>query len=294
MPIYADNLRLRDSRRLLIRLDQVSAGEWARISGSLASRPVTMKVTLEEVLKGKVTQPAGAPFDFSVVQRGTGTRRVMDYYGLWSHVKLEPGVRFVAFSKSASPDVREALAEGACEQLADPAAALEDTRQALALEKAGATPPEILQAAVRGAPERKAVFARYVWDKVRQEALGSPEMFHTLMEIISGSHTGPEGREAYIDLIYDGLGLIDPPRRDRETEMIRTLFELLVSPQGADLRESLATRHIPNLIGLDNHPAHSAKEVFKGRPDLPAKAKSVLDAGGFDEPPVKLRRWIDH
>ena len=284
---------VRDQTILLIRVDQVSPGEWAAIGGSLASRNVAMKITIEEVLKGQIAHPAGAPFGFTVTQRGTGTSRVMDYYGLWSHVKLAPGVRFVAFSKSASPDVREVLLEPQCEQLADPADALEVTRQALRLHRAGATPREVLEAAVKQAAERKDVFARYVWDRVRQEALSSPAVFDSLTRLITAADTNPEARRVYLDLVYDALGLIDPPRRDLELRLIRACFELLASPQGAKLRETLASLYIPNLIDLDNQPAHSAAEVFKDRSDLRSRAKSALDAGGFNEPPIKLRHWID-
>jgi hypothetical protein len=284
---------VRDQTILLIRVDQVSLGDWVTAGGSLASRQVDMKITIEEVLKGNIVHPVGTPFDLTVAQRGTGTRRVMDYYGLWSHVKLEPGVRFVTFSKSASSDLRAALSEPACERLADPANALEDTRQALRLDRAAAPSRDVLETAVKQAAERKDVFARYVWDRVRQEALSSPSVFDSLIELIIGANTNPEGRRTYLNLVYDALGLIDPPRRDLEMRLIRASFQLVVSPQGAGLRESLVARYIPNLIGLDNHPVHSAAEVFKDQNNLRSRVKSALAAGGFDEPPVKLLHWID-
>ena len=285
---------VRDKTILLIRVDQVSPGEWTAAGGSLAVRDVAMKITVEEVLKGKIALPTGEPFDFTVAQHGTGTSRVMDYYGLWSHVKLETGIRFVAFSRTVSSDVREVLSESACEQLANPANALEDTRQALRLDHAGAQPRDVLAVAIKQAEERKDVFARYVWERVRQEALSSTSTFESLSGIITDAHTAAEARRAYLTLVYDALGLIDPPRRDLELRLIRVCFELLVSPQGASLRESLVARYIPNLIGLENHPVHSAAEVFKDRSVLRSQVKLELAGPDFDEPPVELRHWIDH
>ena len=177
---------LRCDTILLFRLDKVAFAEWASKPGSeLLKRDVAMTVTIEEVLKGAVQQQQHKPFSMTVVQRGTGSFRVMDYYGLWSHVDPAPGSRFLAFCAGASSDAAALLSGDACEQLADPAHALQDTKAALELEGKGATPDRILAEACARAGERRNYFARYVWARVETEALRRLETFDKVLGMVS-------------------------------------------------------------------------------------------------------------
>src|SRR5687767_5600457 len=136
---------LRASVIMLVRLRDLSFSPWVKEpDGPLMARNVTMKITIDEKLKGKVKQNVGEPFEFRVRQRGSGDHIVMEYYGLWSHVPLFEGVTFVAFCRGDADDATILLTEEHCEQLLEPAAALEDTKAALALETAEISLPELL------------------------------------------------------------------------------------------------------------------------------------------------------
>src|SRR6185295_19314504 len=98
---------LRSSAILLIRLEDIQAGPWVKEeAGGLLRRDVTMKVVIEEILKGEVDQQLNQPFEFKVQQRGTGGFRVMDNHGLWSMIDLKEGIKYVAFCHGPSRDAR--------------------------------------------------------------------------------------------------------------------------------------------------------------------------------------------
>lgn len=159
---------LRASVILLIQLRDVTFGPWVKEpEGDLMARDVTMQVIIEEVLKGKVRQNVGEPFEHKVKQRGTGGFRVMDFYGLWSHVPLADGVRFVAFCRGDSEDATVLITDETCEQLVDPKTALDDTRAALELETQDLSAADVLARAETLKDKRGDFFARYVWARVK-------------------------------------------------------------------------------------------------------------------------------
>jgi hypothetical protein len=280
---------------LLIRLHEVTFTPWAKERGSdLMARDVTMQVVIEEVLKGKVRQNVGEPFALKVQQRGTGGFRVMDYYGLWSHVPVQPGARFVAFCAGASDDARMLLTDGQCEQLADPNGVLADTRAALELEAQRLSDTDILAEATRAANQRRDIFARYIWARVQQRAMTSPDIFEALMKILEDPKTTAPARTAYLTCVYDTLGMTASPPEPQEARLIRAMLQLLVLPEAKLLHDEIGAVYLPNILGLDRDtPRHTADEVFNGRAGDRQKILSVLNQGTPAGHTARLRQWLE-
>lgn len=271
---------LRASSILLIQLRDVTFGPWVKEEvGDLMRRDVTMQVVIEEVLKGKVRQNVGEPFELKVQQRGTGGFRVADYYGLWSHVPLADGVRFVAFCPGTLDEATVLLTEGNCEQLVDPDIALEDTRAALELEAQDLSAADILARARGLAGQRGDVFARYVlartkpeaistFDTVQTRAIPSGEVFESLIQLIEDPKTTAQARATYLTSVYEELGMMASPPGEWEIRLIQAMFKLLVLPEAEALHGTIGNVYLPNMLDLDKHPPrYSAEEVFKDRVD---------------------------
>lgn len=302
---------LRSSTILLIRLEDVQPGPWVKEEvGVLLRRDVTMKVVIEEVLKGEVEQPLNQSFDFKVQQRGTGGYRVTDYYGLWSMVQLTDGVRYVAFCHGLSRDPRILLNQDNCEQLVSPGSALEDTRAAMALEKADSR-REVLSAAADTAGKHGEVFARYVAARIKhpltavppsgQRALAvdkaappSDSAFESLITLLEASETTDQAREAYLTSIYEEVTMKPGTPGEQVSRLIRALFKLLTTPEAASLHKNIREVYLPNLLGLKVPPLrYPVTQVFQDRNDERLAMLSSLQQAPADQAAPQLIQWLE-
>ena len=249
---------------LLIHLDDVTFDPWIKEeAGDLMQRNVIMQINIEEVLKGSVEQEVGKPFEHEVQQRGTGDFLVMDYYGLWSHVNIETGARFVAFCNSDVKDARILLSDEYCEQLLDPDVALADTKEALKLLAQDVTTSDVIQTATDLSSQCGEVFGRFIWAVIKQEALLNSEVFEALMGILEAPQTTFSAREYYLSTVYEVLTMEDPPLRTREIRLIQAMFMLLILPEAQALHANIGEVYLPNLVGLNRESIdYTADEVF--------------------------------
>lgn len=305
---------LRASTILLIRLGDVTFGPWVKEEqGDLMVCDVTMQVIIEEVLKGKVSQNLGEPFELKVQQRGTGGLRVMDYYGLWSHVTLAPGVRFVAFCPGASDDATILLTDDNCEQLVQADMALEDTKAALELEAQNLSAADILARAASLTGQRGDIFARYVLARTKPQELTSfdaaaltsfaaaevpstpsSEALESLMKILEDPKTTAQARASYLTSIYEALGMMASPPRQWEVRLVQAMLKLLALPEATSLHPNIREVYLPNLLGLDKDPPRfSAEEVFKGQADDRSTILSTLKGEPPSEFMSELIQWLE-
>jgi len=287
---------LRSSAILLIRLDDVALSPWVgETNGDLLIRDVTMTVIIEEILKGKVQQKVGESFELKVQQRGTGGFRVMDYYGLWSHSPLSAGVRFVAFCTDSSEDARILLSTDAnCEQLMEPKIALADTKSALELENQNPSSADLIARAQTLSRQRGGIFARYVWAKIKPEAMNSLDIFEKVVKIIEDPETTELARESYLTSIEDALGITDPPLKQWEFRFIRSMFNLLTLSEAKPLHTNIEEVYLPNILGLDEDVLrYSANEIFKDRVDERMSILSSLKYRRKSEFTPRLIQWLE-
>jgi hypothetical protein len=218
----------------------------------------------------------------------------MDYYGLWSHVPLSAGVRFVAFCRGSSDDATRLLTEANCEQLVDPATALADTKAALDLDAKTPSSADIIASAARLAGQRGDIFARYIWAKVKPEAMNSLETFEALVRILEDPRTTERARESLLISIYEELGMADPPRRLWEVRLIQAMFRLLTLSAAKSLQATIEEVYLPNMLGLDGEsPRYTAGEVFKDQVDARQRILSTLQHGTQSEFMPRLIQWLE-
>lgn len=302
---------LRSSTILLIRLGDIQFGPWVKEEVDvLLRRDVTMKVVIEEVLKGEVEQRLDEPFEFKVKQRGTGGLRVMDYYGLWSTVELTEAIKYVAFCHGASRDARILLNEENCEQLVSPENALEDTRAAMALEKADAT-ADVLSLAADVASTHGEVFARYVAARIKHPLTAAPSSdqltlaesdistpsnaaFESLITLLEAPQTTDQARAAYLTSIYEEVTMKATTTVEQVSLLVRALFRLLMMPEAQSLHENIKEVYLPNLLGLKNPPLrYSAAEIFQERNDERLAVLSFLKQVPPDKAAPQLIQWLE-
>lgn len=286
---------LRSSVILVIRLDEVTSSPWVKeAQGDLLVRKVTMKVVIEQILKGNVRQKVGESFKLEVTQRGTGGFRVMDYYGLWSHVPLSSGVRFVAFCRGISDDATVLLTDVNCEQLVDPNIALADVKVALELESQNLSATDLLAKATELSNQRGDIFARYVWARVKSKAITSFDTFEALVKILEDPKTTERARDSYLTSISEELGMREPALRQWEIRFIQAMFKLLTLPEAKFLHSDIEEVYLPGILGLDNDaPRYSADEVFKTRPDDRQSILSILKYGTKRGFIPRLIQWLE-
>ena len=298
---------------MLIRLTDLSFSAWVKEpDGPLLTRNVTMNITIEEKLKGKVKQNAGEPFDFSVWQRGSGDSVVMEYYGLWSHVRLADGVRFLAFCQGESDDATVLLTENHCEQLLESDAAVEDTKAALALETAEISLSELLAQALKQASQRSDIFARYVSAKTKGEVLTvlteapsskmlssgpsatSPdEAFEGLVKLLEDPSTTLQARATYLTSMYEGLSMMPAPPRELVIRLIQAFFKLLTVPEAQPLHNNIKEVYLPNLLGLKNKPSrYLVSDVFPD-PDQQSATLSSMKQAPPSQTGSVLIKWLE-
>lgn len=267
---------LRATAILLLRILGVQPGPWTSEGPGLLGRDVALRLRIEEILKGEVSQAVQEPFELTVRQRRPEGMRVQDYLGLWSHVALEEGAELLAFCRGVSDDARALLTEEGCEQLLDrPREALEDARAALALEAEGLPALEILARAEDLAGRHGPVFARYVVarsrivpfapafapapeDTMPMSAMSAMvpeppagEAFEALVRRLEDPRTAPLARDAYLRSIVEELGLTSPPPLARVARLIEALNRLLQMPEAAPLHSTIQEVYLPNLQRME-------------------------------------------
>jgi hypothetical protein len=306
---------LRAKLILLLRLENVTPGPWQpEPNTGLLNRKVFIQVIIEEILKGHLQRDAGEIFTISVEQKRSTTRRVADYYGLWSTINLKAGERFIAFCTGDTQDVSELLREGNCEQLVEPNEALEDVLEAMRMEKQGMTSDEILAEAQKNAAQRGVIFSRYVLAKTKPQAFSSSRSynvntalvststeaftttssdFETLMQVLEDPKTLPEARVTYLTSIYEDLGMMDNPPRELQIRLLQTMVKLLLMPEAENLRDRLLNIYLPNQLRLElGPPVFTVQEVFSGYENLLKQVSDVLVSKEDSDMAKKLIEWI--
>jgi hypothetical protein len=304
---------LRATAILLIRVLAVSFSTWtAEGDTGLQRRKANMQVVIEEVLKGRLRQQIDEPFELVVQQRSTVSLRVMDFYGIWSHVTLADGTRLVAFCGGASDDATKLLDEPNCEQLLPPAEALDDTRAALSLDAQNLPTAELLTQAAALAAQRGDIFARYVVAKtksltslppspsiLRAEPQDVPTTspdrdFEALITILEDPATNQAARQAYLTSVYEDLGMMAAPPRQRELRLARAMFRIFALPQSGALRATIVNVYLPNLLGLSaTQPKYTAGEVFADSANERVQHLEALRRNPQQPSVERLIRWLE-
>lgn len=283
---------LRATHLLVIQIMEARMGEWMPAESGLKKRLVDLRVRLEHVWQGATRQRPGEEITIQVEQRGTGTYRVSDDYGVWSKVEPGAGLKLLAFCRSASMNLAELLQPAQCEQLAGAAIAA-DVRVALDLEMRKLAPAQILAAAPPLLERGRGVLARYIWARVRQAVLADEKLFELYAGIIEHPATSAEARDVLLTAVYEELGLAAVPPAGQLQRLARAMLVMLSIPQTQPMHDNLARVYLPNLIGLSRGRAEFFPDgVFGADLKSWALARGAVAARPDWDPDGQLSQWL--
>lgn len=291
---------IRATHIIVVRLEEVELSEWETAPNQVGvERTITADLIIEQILKGEVEQDLDTPIPFTVSQRGPGQMVLMTYLGLWAHVDVVPGVRFLAFCSGETTDVTVLLKEPYCERLVNPDDNLADAELAVELEAQieDLSASDILNKAFEVNAAHKDIFARYVWERIRHEVFQSEKLFDELMDLVEASDTNLLARGCYLSAVDESLSVIPETLTTLEHRLIRAMFRLLLLPEASGLHENIRQVYLPNNIGLsdsDSDSIYSKNEIFAGYKELQDKAVSYFNqhADEEDEEDMMLVAWL--
>jgi hypothetical protein len=267
-------------------------GDWEPQPGRmLLRRTGTLELRVIAVLKGQLVIGPGQVATVPIVQEGTGTGAVRDYYGLWSHVPVSPGTELVAFC-DAQTDLAVALTEEHCEQLVDPARVLPDVQLALGLAASRMVADALLAEAARLRSTGGAVFARFIWDRVRNAVVGSPDRFAALMRIAEDPATRTDAQEVYLQAAYEDATFTESLDADQRARLARAMFRTALDPAQGELRDQLLTTFLPNLVQAPVPEPLSSAEVFDQRQELADSVRADEADENTSQYGEPLSRWL--
>lgn len=260
---------------LIVHIEVVSEvlGEWRATDGGRTERDDKIGVRLRQVLKGSLDTAEGDVVELEVIEWGTGGGPLLDYYGIWAHVDTAPGTELVGFCDGASKDLRVALTDEHCDELVPAETVLPDLRLVLDFESRTLTPDALLLEAGRRQGDGGALFARYIWARLRDAVVGSPDRFNVLMQIAEDPRTRTEAQETYLLAAYEDATFTEELAASQRARLARSMFRAALDPGSRELREPLLGTFIPNLVEAEAPEKLSVGDVFGGEDDL---AKRVL------------------
>lgn len=275
-----------------IRVMSEQLAPWEPEDGGMVRRSGRLAVQVVEILKGRPSASAGDSVELDIVERGSASGRVSDYYGIWAHVSTTPGTELVAFCDGASDDLREALTDEHCDELVPAASVLPDLHLALGLEAEGRTPDALLAAAARHQTEGGAMFARYIWARTRNAVVGSADRFNALMQIAEDPRTRAEARETYLLSAYEDATFTDELPMAQRARLARSMFRTVLDPDAGDLREELVDTFIPNLVEAEAPEPLSTSDVFGDQADLAERVLADAADPDTSEYGESLQTWL--
>jgi hypothetical protein len=281
------------SHLFVVTVGECRLGEWMPLPDSaLSARFVELSLGLEQILKGRIDQICGESTTICVQQRGTGSRRVSDDYGVWSKVELQRGQRLVAFCSSASSDLADLLQPPHCLHLAG-VDVLPDLHTCLDLEGRQLPPAELVTRLSPLLAWRSGVLARYLWACTGQAALADLSVFELHMQIVERPNTSAEAREVLTTAAYEELSMRETSPCGQMKRLTRAMFVMLTVPEAHTMHENLARVYLPNLIGLSRGRAEiGVSEVFAEGSRTKARVQDLLTTRPALDPEGLVSRWL--
>src|SRR5579883_288006 len=179
----------------------------------------TVRLAIEEVLKGHVRQALHEPFVIHVPYFKDND----DLPSIWTRIDATSRSRLLVFCRSDTDDAAAFLTREECRLFA-PADqsnfALADTREVLRLEAIHASPERVLRAAETRVGKHSDVLASYVWRRVYTQARSSLDIVSRILRMIEDPRTDAGVRSFYFRAVWTAFRL-SPTRPDFEAAVIR-------------------------------------------------------------------------
>ena len=254
-------------------VDDAALGDWTPEPGTgFQRRTGTVTVRLADVLKGRITEPVGTSVTVDVVLRGTGSPRLGDVEGVWSHVPTDAGARLVAFCDAGTRTLALALSEQHYRRLTESGPVLADLRLAIGLQRRSPTADRLLAEAERQRAAGGAVFARYVWVAAREALRASLDRFDRLMLVAEDPATRVEAQETYLVSAYEDVTFTGAYPAEHRARLARAMLASTLDPRLGELRTTLLGVYVPNLLATAAPGPLTADDVFGAGPGPAAGA----------------------
>lgn len=242
-----------------VEILRLESSPWSFGADELERRSLQMDLRLLEVFKGDLDIEENESFQLEVEQRRESEFIRSDYYGLWSHIEPAAGTRYLVVANGTATSPAELMQEEYCEQLLDEelstdvrAAVEAEEKYINAIQKNGEVETEaarmLLKLAFEYRNQRKDVFARYIWARVRPTFVEDQKsLLPETLEIIAARDGTIELRGSFISDLYATV-LFVKPSSDVSREVLRTFFAVLLQEESAPLHYRLVEVQIYNLV----------------------------------------------
>lgn len=274
---------------------------WSAWENGLQHRQVNMHVKLLSIFKGTLDLHPNESFDLPVQQKREGEFVQSDYHGLWSHVSVESGNRYLVISNSQMGSPGVLMQEPACQQLL-PANYDRDVLSAMEGEtiyvsslsaKAPRNQPmgllRLLDLAHRERTHTRKIFAQYLWARVRPTFSEYQESFlPSVLALITDENSTLELRESLIADLYETTLTLNSP--ELTTRVLKTFLLLLTQKSALSLQGRLAEVQIYNLVFREGNSPVSSKTVTPG-PEAVKPILATLIGLGTDRS-NQLVKWL--
>jgi hypothetical protein len=264
--------------------------------GFLEHRTIEMSGTVIENLKGELARHR---FGFKVEQQRDDPYTAMAYYGLWSHISVAAGQRFLVVANSASDDPAHMMNEPECRALldvsrrADVIAAIDGERAWNLVRPEQGEVAKVRALLLSSAPRRaevEDVFGRYLGARV-EPVLGrdAKDLEPDVLTWISTPDANPKLVLATITAVDNVL-----VRLGRPAELVRPfaqkLAELAANDRLVAIRRQLLETFLLNSVMPEEGSHLRVQDAF---PD-PTDRKRLADllSPMKSEQAIELQKWL--
>ena len=132
-------------------------------------------------------------------------------------------------------------------------------------------------------------FARYVWVRVETEALRRLETFDKVLGMVR-IETTTQARSAYLTLMYETLGMLDPPRCEFDIRLVRDVPPPRDAPGPRPARDDCDNVSAQPLGSRRPGACLFGLPGIEGRPEARREAQAAVQvvAGA----PARLSAWL--
>jgi hypothetical protein len=284
-----------------VQIESLSAASWTTTPDTLQQRRLNMKARLLEIFKGSMENRSDESFNLDVMQLRESPFLVTDYHGLWSHTDVAQGSRFLIFaraeaSRSASRLMQEdtVLRMATADNASDVRLAIQ-AEESIRRESARQDATEldrslaVLKFAVSHRSDGGDIFARYLWSRIEQSFLKSPDrLLPEVLSIVNAQDSALNMRSSLLnDLYSDSLSLEDNTELRRR--VVTGLLPLLTQPEARPMLPKLVNIVLFNLIFRSPQP--KSDEVL---PDAAERRRLATILNGMDlEEAHNIARWLE-
>jgi hypothetical protein len=287
---------------LLIEVRRAEPGPWTPDQNNpLNQRRSTVIIgELLETLQGQADIQAPRQFTITVTQRRPASGRIADYYGPWSYVELQPGLRLLVFCNRPTPtsslEAMLAQDDGLVIDLKGPAYphAVEDVRLAISLKRCQDFPAALGDAVVqrevlRQRSELGPIMARFLGDVESTQPGRADEL---IFGLLTDAAVPVLCRIELLRLLVESMTILEDVPVARRVRLVRALTSILqeTSPAARELKSVICQAYLRNIIfTADNEPLLDAAAAFPA----PEERRRVAELVAGQELGAGLRRRLE-